>query len=110
MVGVYSAQGFRRITLLRPVAPRSSSSDDRGRPRALASIRMTASFALLSSGGAVVLMASGPLSEGSTIASAEALGVTRSEEHTSELQSLMRTSYAVFSLKKTNIHIHKHRQ
>src|SRR3546814_2878436 len=28
----------------------------------------------------------------------------RSEEHTSELQSLMRTSYAVFSLKKTKIH------
>src|SRR3546814_1168302 len=28
----------------------------------------------------------------------------RSEEHTSELQSLMRTSYAVFCLKKTNIH------
>src|SRR3546814_10277248 len=27
----------------------------------------------------------------------------RSEEHTSELQSLMRTSYAVFTLKKTNI-------
>src|SRR3546814_9041748 len=26
---------------------------------------------------------------------------TRSEEHTSELQSLMRTSYAVFGLKKT---------
>src|SRR3546814_3786227 len=30
--------------------------------------------------------------------------VTRSEEHTSELQSLMRISYAVFSLKK-NQHI-----
>src|SRR3546814_6082850 len=31
----------------------------------------------------------------------------RSEEHTSELQSLMRTSYAVFCLKKkTLIHIH----
>src|SRR3546814_9427807 len=28
-------------------------------------------------------------------------GVTRSEEHTSELQSLMRHSYAVFCLKKT---------
>src|SRR3546814_2870269 len=28
------------------------------------------------------------------------LGVNRSEEHTSELQSLMRTSYAVFCLKK----------
>src|SRR3546814_7145466 len=31
---------------------------------------------------------------------AAALGVTRSEEHTSELQSLMRISYAVFCLKK----------
>src|SRR3546814_7605267 len=30
----------------------------------------------------------------------------RSEEHTSELQSLMRNSYAVFCLKKTNIHKH----
>src|SRR3546814_7259245 len=28
--------------------------------------------------------------------------ITRSEEHTSELQSLMRISYAVFCLKKTN--------
>src|SRR3546814_6811114 len=28
--------------------------------------------------------------------------VDRSEEHTSELQSLMRNSYAVFCLKKTN--------
>src|SRR3546814_5573558 len=36
------------------------------------------------------------------------LKVPRSEEHTSELQSLMRTSYAVFCLKKkklTKIHI-----
>src|SRR3546814_1343253 len=29
-------------------------------------------------------------------------GVVRSEEHTSELQSLMRISYAVFCLKKNN--------
>src|SRR3546814_5379734 len=29
-------------------------------------------------------------------------GGSRSEEHTSELQSLMRTSYAVFCLKKTH--------
>src|SRR3546814_5581432 len=28
--------------------------------------------------------------------------ISRSEEHTSELQSLMRTSYAVFCLKKQN--------
>src|SRR3546814_5439681 len=32
--------------------------------------------------------------------SAILLGATRSEEHTSELQSLMRISYAVFCLKK----------
>src|SRR3546814_5078777 len=32
---------------------------------------------------------------------------TRSEEHTSELQSLMRTSYAVFSLKKKKQKEHK---
>src|SRR3546814_1440337 len=30
--------------------------------------------------------------------------LTRSEEHTSELQSLMRISHAVFCLKKTNHH------
>src|SRR3546814_1614499 len=30
----------------------------------------------------------------------------RSEEHTSELQSLMRLSYAVFFLKKNNTHYH----
>src|SRR3546814_1599980 len=35
--------------------------------------------------------------------------ITRSEEHTSELQSLMRTSYAAFCLKKKNntLIIHK---
>src|SRR3546814_10556838 len=32
------------------------------------------------------------------------VGVLRSEEHTSELQSLMRISYAVFCLKKKNNH------
>src|SRR3546814_5738144 len=31
---------------------------------------------------------------------------TRSEEHTSELQSLMRISYAVFCLKKKNNNLH----
>src|SRR3546814_3755445 len=31
--------------------------------------------------------------------------ITRSEEHTSELQSLMRISYAVFCLKKKNNHL-----
>src|SRR3546814_3764082 len=38
--------------------------------------------------------------------------VERSEEHTSELQSLMRISYAVFCLKKkiNRIDLHKYRQ
>src|SRR3546814_4890919 len=34
--------------------------------------------------------------------------VVRSEEHTSELQSLMRTSYAVFCLKKNIENVHTH--
>src|SRR3546814_2533387 len=34
------------------------------------------------------------------IKEANVLGIPRSEEHTSELQSLMRISYAVFCLKK----------
>src|SRR3546814_10184617 len=34
----------------------------------------------------------------------------RSDEHTSELQSLMRISYAVFCLKKKKNHIHTHKQ
>src|SRR3546814_8375160 len=41
-----------------------------------------------------------PVPEGSTVAAA--LTDRRSEEHTSELQSLMRISYAVFCLKKKN--------
>src|SRR3546814_5362339 len=36
--------------------------------------------------------------------SLEGVGLGRSEEHTSELQSLMRNSYAVFCLKKKKKH------
>src|SRR3546814_9493155 len=42
---------------------------------------------------------------GGSIAQAE-----RSEEHTSELQSLMRISYAVFCLKKKKKHIRKNKK
>src|SRR3546814_1487329 len=38
--------------------------------------------------------------QGRAIAGGRFQGMTRSEEHTSELQSLMRISYAVFCLKK----------
>src|SRR3546814_1032003 len=40
---------------------------------------------------------------------AVAVIVARSEEHTSELQSLMRISSAVFCLKKTNTHTQNNR-
>src|SRR3546814_10280224 len=36
------------------------------------------------------------------------ISALRSEEHTSELQSLMRISYAVFFLEKKNIHYKQH--
>src|SRR3546814_3224706 len=49
-------------------------------------------------------------SESSSCVSSSGLKIegslSRSEEHTSELQSLMRISYAVFCLKKKNIKIH----
>src|SRR3546814_9295755 len=38
------------------------------------------------------------------------LEAARSEEHTSELQSLMRISYAVFCLKKKKIHTNEQRE
>src|SRR3546814_8737917 len=50
-----------------------------------------------------------PMNLGSLMRSAHAFGASfffRSEEHTSELQSLMRTSYAVFCLKKKKTHHH----
>src|SRR3546814_8111136 len=47
--------------------------------------------------GAITLCAHGALRAGSGLVS-----VARSEEHTSELQSIMRISYAVFCLKKKN--------
>src|SRR3546814_9017346 len=40
--------------------------------------------------------------------SARTLARSRSEEHTSELQSLMRNSYAVFCLQKKNHNTHTH--
>src|SRR3546814_2760247 len=43
-------------------------------------------------------------------AAASQHGVERSEEHTSELQSLMRTSYAVFCLKKKQIKTHEEKE
>src|SRR3546814_1512691 len=45
--------------------------------------------------------------DGETGVAGRVHGVLRSEEHTSELQSLMRISYAVFCLKKKNKKLEK---
>src|SRR3546814_2467974 len=52
--------------------------------------------------------AEAPRAPGRTASSIFFGGGTRSEEHTSELQSLMRNSYAVFCLKKKNKRQNKH--
>src|SRR3546814_6112460 len=49
------------------------------------------------------------LAASSTLTVLSVAGTIRSEEHTSELQSLMRISYAVFCLKK-KIRTYKHRR
>src|SRR3546814_6601053 len=50
----------------------------------------------------LVTAIAGGLNNPSVKARLDALEAERSEEHTSELQSLMRNSYAVFCLKKKN--------
>src|SRR3546814_5371351 len=50
-----------------------------------------------------------PMPKGDTVDSAPPATMTRSEEHTSELQSLMRNSYAVLCLKKKNKN-HQHKE
>src|SRR3546814_4194932 len=52
--------------------------------------------------GAAKFATSIPLAAAQLARLTHAPSLTRSEEHTSELQSLMRISYAVFCLKKNN--------
>src|SRR3546814_10322871 len=75
------------------VAPAGRPCDNRGRGQAPVSL-YPADAALLKQGSQECRLSS----------------ATRSEEHTSELQSLMRNSYAVFCLKKktTNNNYQKH--
>src|SRR3546814_7159999 len=80
------------------------------RRRRLTGVAVLASASLLTTGG-VALAGSGSGERPSLAAASHDLSrdgvhgtvsaVGRSEEHTSELQSLMRISYAVFCLKKT---------
>src|SRR3546814_2542858 len=49
-----------------------------------------------------------PLSVTTAVTLPSSVSIERSEEHTSELQSLMRISYAVFCLKKKNTNHKQH--
>src|SRR3546814_2131868 len=75
---------FRFIDALAGAATRLGLPEDQAARLALATVR-----------GASTLAAHADVAPG--------VLADRSEEHTSELQSLMRTSYAVFCLKKKNI-------
>src|SRR3546814_1114429 len=79
-------------------------------PVPLNSSKMTSSIRLPVSIRAVAIMESEPPSSILRAAPKKRFGRWRSEEHTSELQSLMRHSYAVFCLKKNNNHNKHHQQ
>src|SRR3546814_5154368 len=64
-----------------------------------------AEFGQFAGKGVIGQPAPGPAQDGQ---SHHRIGQARSEEHTSELQSLMRISYAVFCLKKTQTNKTKH--
>src|SRR3546814_10460420 len=61
-----------------------------------------ARFALQRAGEKKLTQVASSLTFTTVLAIVPLLAVVRSEEHTSELQSLMRISYAVFCLKKKN--------
>src|SRR3546814_6799459 len=85
---------------------RSTSAADVVRPVSIAARMAVMSVGAASADGVVVMLAPSKTEVGwparSRHKAAGRARSGRSEEHTSELQSLMRISYAVFCLKKTN--------
>src|SRR3546814_4674422 len=82
----------------RRLAREDRASADTARGTAFADQGQTVLRGLRVSGG--VLGQAAPRHRQDRMASGRAVPQSRSEEHTSELQSLMRISYAVFCLKK----------
>src|SRR3546814_9390116 len=77
----------------------------RGRHRAIRPSRRTLMrVAIIDYGSGNLRSATKPFERAAREAGIEAVIDLRSEEHTSELQSLMRHSYAVFCLKKQKPH------
>src|SRR3546814_7063441 len=93
------------------VAPSGSTVEATGddTPRLRSATRIaTGKVALLDDVEKPTMIASAmPRKKGSGGSQASNRTTMRSEEHTSELQSLMRISYAVFCLKKKNKHTQK---
>src|SRR3546814_7811026 len=91
---------FRSLRLVHPGGRRADplrlSAADRGRPAAGDGARVR--LAVLRSGAR-----RRPAAVAAPVLGVRPPGGLRSEEHTSELQSLMRSSYAVFCLKKTQV-------
>src|SRR3546814_7764563 len=71
-----------------------------GSPRPIRYRRQSLLAALSSQDQERPVSCNGLAGQRNKLTGAEARSIKRSEEHTSELQSLMRTSYAVFCLKK----------
>src|SRR3546814_1015724 len=102
--GIYPAVRWRDIETLRfcphPKAC-SDHQDSRWRRGAESPERDETDLSIRLAMGYRISQALWPCEAGS-------IPATRSEEHTSELQSLMRISYAVFCLKKKNTHHTRH--
>src|SRR3546814_4690575 len=93
---IITFQKSRSLTLLRAI----------GAPGALLVRSLLVQVVIVVGGGVILGTALyAPLSR--TELGSLALSFDRSEEHTSELQSLMRISYAVFCLKKKKKNTHK---
>src|SRR3546814_5009810 len=92
-----SALGQRPSSLTASSPPPSGASSRSERPPKPSASEVTARPPRQRSPSATVCDLSSGLSVSDTL--------RRSEEHTSELQSLMRISYAVFCLKKQRTHI-----
>src|SRR3546814_1603937 len=95
LLHITTSHGNTEITAAGGLLPPGRTSKLAARPDYL--IPATAAGKTASRIGAAHLPA---MPQGASASSATAIVVLRSEEHTSELQSLMRISYAVFCLKK----------
>src|SRR3546814_10687047 len=84
--------------------PRSTRTDTLFPYTTLFRSRVVSGTKRVLTAGPGMTIVNGDMSIGDPVIHPNDFTITRSEEHTSELQSLMRISYAVFCLKK-NIHI-----